>query len=47
VVRRRAAGKRAADSKAASVGKETEGTSNGAGHYRTIGARCGTLTKSF
>ena len=26
---------------------ETEGTSNGGGRYRTIGPRCGTLTKLF
>jgi hypothetical protein len=25
------------------VGKETEGTSNGAGRYRNLGRRCGTL----
>jgi hypothetical protein len=27
------------------VGKETEGTSNGAGHYRRFAHGCGTLTK--
>jgi hypothetical protein len=29
------------------VGKETEGSSNGAERYRSSRQRCGTLTKKF
>jgi hypothetical protein len=47
-VGRRAAGRRKAGvSKAASVGKETEGSSNGAERYRSSRQRCGTLTKKL
>jgi hypothetical protein len=47
-VDRPAAGRRKAGvSKAAPVGKETEGSSNGAERYRSSRQRCGTLTKKF
>jgi hypothetical protein len=40
---RRLAGRRVAANTAASVGKETEGSSNGVARYSMIGRRCGTL----
>jgi len=47
VGRRRSGRRKAGVSKAAPVGKETEGSSDGAERYRSSRPTCGTLTKLF